>query len=227
VHASCHRYHRFRKAPLGPVLGLLGAACLAGCGGQVSVKSVWHDHASRSQTFTRILVVAVSPDYAQRCRFEYWLVKDLQNDKVAADSSCNSMPKDVPLNRENIVRVVAALHSDAVLSTSLVQGSFKMQEGGTAETRGGGNYEATGFGYATGVYGMYGVPVTYAEFETAQPLIAMKGKVHVVSRLYEVRGASLIYSIDTTARDLEDSSLGLAAITPAIADRLRRDRLIH
>ena len=227
MHASCHRHKRLRKAPLGPVLGLLGAACLAGCGGQVTVKSAWQSQAARSQSFTRVLMVGVSPDYAQRCRFEYWMVKDLQNDKVAADSSCNSMTKEVPLNRENIERVVAALHSDAVMSTSLVQASFSMQQGGTADTRGGGNYEATGFGYATGMYGLYGVPVTYAEFETAPPITALKGEVHVLTRLHDVRSASLIYSIDTKVRDLEDSSLGLAAITPAIAERLRRDGLIH
>jgi hypothetical protein len=227
VHASCHRYQQFGKAPLGRVLALLGAACLAGCGGQVTVKSAWQNQASRGQTFTRILVVAVSPDYSQRCKFEYWMVKELQSDKVEADSSCNSMPKEVPLDRENVVRVVAALHSDAVLSTSLVEGSFRMQEGGSADTRGGGNYEATGYGYATGVYGMYGVPVTYAEFATAPPIIAMKGEVHIVTRLYAVRGASLVYSIDTTGRDLESSSLALATITPAIGERLRRDGLIH
>jgi hypothetical protein len=228
VHLSSRRYQQFRSALRGPALGLLGAACLAACGGQVSVKSSWQDHAARNQPYTRILVIAVTPDYTQRCRFEYWMAKDLQSDKVVADSSCNSMPKDVQLTRDNVVRVVAALHSDAVLATSLVEGSFRMQEGGSAETRGGGNYEAIGYGYGTGYYyGLYSVPVTYATFETAPPLTEMKGTVHIVTRLYDVRSASLIYSIDTKARDLESTSLGLAAITPAIADRLRHDGLIQ
>src|SRR5450432_4736777 len=93
---------QWHQIPVGLALGVAAIALLAGCTGRPSVKSTWSDGNSRNLTFTRLLVVGVSPDYTQRCNFEYWLVRDLRSNKLAADASCNYMTKDEPLRRAGI-----------------------------------------------------------------------------------------------------------------------------
>ena len=61
-----------------------------------------------------------------------------------------------PLTRENIERVVASVHADAVLATRLVSLNSGQQVGGSNDTRGDALYKSTDFGY-----GAYGMPVTY------------------------------------------------------------------
>ena len=207
--------------------GLITGMLAAGCTGRSSVKSNWVDNASRSESFSRLLVVGVSPDYSQRCNFEFWLVRDLRSDNVQADASCSSMTKEVPLTRETVERLVATLHSDAVLATSLVSANWKSKEGGSYDTRSTGSYKYVASGWDTGFYGVYGVPVDYYEFKTLPSITNARAQAHVLSKLYETRGAKLIYTIDIKARDIESSQLGMATITPAIAKRLRHDGLIR
>jgi len=69
--------------------------------------------------------------------------------------------------------------------------------------------------------------VDYYEFKTLPSVMNSKGAGHILTRLYETQGADLIYTIDTKVKDVESSQLGLAMVTPAIADQLHRDRLIH
>ena len=212
---------------VGLALGLAAVALLAGCTGRPSVKSTWSDAHSRNLTFTRLLVVGVSPDYTQRCNFEYWLVRDLRSTKLAADASCNYMTKDEPLSREGIERIVATLHSDGVLATRMVASDWITKEGDTSDTRSTGSYKNIASGYDTGFYGVYGVPVNYYQFKTLPSVMNSQGAGHIVTKLYETHGAALVYTIDTKVKDVESSQLGLGMVTPAIADRLRRDRLIQ
>ena len=113
-----------------------------------------------------------------------------------------------------------------MLATSLVDKAWGVEEGGSRETRGDAYYKATDMGYATGYYGVYGVPVIYGEFQTAPTLTTMQGAVHVTSKLFETRGATVVYTMDTVARDLEARDSGLATLTEPMAERLRRDGLI-
>jgi hypothetical protein len=212
---------------VGLALGLAAVAFLAGCTGRPSVKSSWSDSHSRNLTFTRLLVVGVSPDYTQRCNFEYWLVRDLRSNKLAADASCNYMSKDEPISRESVERVVATLHSDGVLATRMVASDWITKEGGTGDTRSTESYKNIASGYDTGFYGTYGVPVDYYQFKTLPSIMNSQGAGHIVTKLYETHSASLVYTIDTKVKDVESSQLGLAMVTPSIADRLRRDRLIQ
>ena len=218
---------QWQHCAVGIALSLAAGALLTGCTGRPSVKSTWSEGSSRNQTFTRLLVVGVSPDYAQRCNFEYWLVRDLHSNNLAADASCNYMGKDEPLNRENIVRLVNSLHSDGVLATRMVASSWITKEGGSTDTRSTGSYKYIASGYDTGFYGAYGLPVDYYQFKTLPSIMNAKGAGHIITRLYETRGASVVYTIDTKVKDVESSQLGLAMATPAIADRLRSDRLVH
>ena len=218
------RWHRYSA---GLALAVAAGAILVGCTGQPSVKSTWSASASRNQSFARLLVVGVSPDYAQRCNFEYWMVRDLRTDKLVADASCNSMSKDEPLTRASIERLVATLHSDGVLTTRMVASSWLTKEGGSHDTRSTGSYKYIASGYDTGFYGAYGMPVDYYQFKTLPSIMNSRGAGHIITNLYETHGGSLAYSIDTKVEDVESSQLGLAMVTPAIVDRMRRDKLIR
>lgn len=206
---------------------LIAAAGIAACSSRPVVKSNWVDNAVRPQTFSRPLVVGVSPDYSQRCNFEFWLVRDLRSENVQADASCSYMPKDEPLSRAAIERLVAAQHNDAVLATSLVNAAWRSKEGGTYDTRSTGSYKYVASGWDTGFYGGYGMPVDFYEFKTLPSISNARGQAHVLTKVYETKAAALVYTIDIKAKDIESSQLGLAMITPAIAERLQRDGLVR
>jgi hypothetical protein len=212
---------------VGPLLLLLGAAWLSGCVSQASSRGAWQEGVPRDQSFKRILVVGVTPDVNQRCAFEFFLASQIRSDSVKAIASCDAVTKKDPLTRESIEHAVAAQQADAVLATTLVSRDWGAEEGRGRDSRGGGTYKATDSGYATGYYGAYGVPVVYGEFQTAPSIITLKGEVRVESKLFETRNATLVYTMETIARDLESRDAGLAAITEPIADRLRRDGLIR
>jgi hypothetical protein len=217
---------RFQAARLG-VACAIAALCLAGCTGKTSVRSNWIDNASRSQTFSHLLVVGVTPDFGPRCNFEFWMVRDLRSQGIHADASCSSMTKEEPLSRAAIERIVATLHSDGVLAVSLVSAAWRAKEGGSYDTRSSGQYKYVASGYDTGFYGVYGLPVDYYQFKTQPSITNARGQAHVLTKLYDTRDARLVYTIDIKVRDIESSQLGLATITPAIAERLRRDGLIR
>lgn len=210
---------------------LVAAAGLTGCatGPHASVSGTWQDNAPRNESFTRVLIVGVSPDLNQRCRFERFMASKINNESATTlgIASCSVVAQKTPLTRESIEQAVVAEKADAVLATLLVSREWKEQEGGSRDTRGGGYYKATGMGFDTGYYGVYGVPVVYGEFETAPSAIVMQGDVNLASRLYATQGPTLIYTMNTTAGDLESSDSGTSLITAAIAERLHREGLIR
>lgn len=218
---------QIRSASVGPMLLLLGAAWLSGCAQQARVTSAWQDNVSRNQSFTRVLIVGVSPNVNQRCAFEHFLASQVKSESTVAIASCDAVTQKNPLTRESIEAAVAKYQVDAVLATTLVAVDWGTKEGGSRDTRGGAYYKATDAGYATGYYGVYGVPVIYADFQTAPSITEIKGEVHVTTKLYETRGPTLVYTLDTTARDLKSRDEGLSMLTAPIADRLRRDGLIR
>jgi hypothetical protein len=202
---------------------LLLTVWLCGCSG-VSVKGRWQDGAPRSQTYARLLVIGVSPDRDLRCAFELTFVSQLRSASTTPISSCEQLGAKDPLTRENVERAAAAVHADAVLATRLVSMSAGAEEGATHDDRGTSLYKPTDFGY-----GAYGMPVTYVDFETAAPLTSLKSSLHVVTKLYETHGATLIYTIDTVTKSQEINSTEatLVTITAPTADRLRRAGLIR
>jgi hypothetical protein len=200
---------------------LLGAACLSASASAASVKSAWSDNVSRKQTFSRVLVVGISPDVDQRCTFERALAAMIKSASTVAIVSCNVVAQKNPLTRESIEAAVTAQNADAVLATSLISKSWGMKEGGTYDTRGGAYYKAT-----DSYYGVYGTVVA-ADFQTSAPITTVKGEAHVTSKLYETHGATVVYTVDTKVRNVEASDVGIAEITAAIGKRLRRDRLIR
>jgi hypothetical protein len=129
-----------------------------------------------------------------------------------------------PLTRESVERAAASANADAVLATRLVSAAAGHGEGNSTDTRGDSVYKATDF-----AYGAYGMPVTYVDFQTAPPLTSITSSLHVVTKLYETHGATLIYTIDTVTKsqEIDSTEATLVTITQPTADRLRRAGLIQ
>ena len=196
---------------------------LCGCSG-VSVKGTWQDGAPRNQTYARLLVIGVSPDRDLRCAFESTFASQLTSASTAVISSCSQMNAKEPLTRENVERVAASVHADAVLATRLVSMHMGHGQGNSDDMRGDSVYKATDF-----AYGAYGMPVTYVDFQTAPPLQSLTSSLHVVTKLYETQGAMLIYTIDTVTKsqEIDSTEATLITITAPTADRLRKAGLIR
>ena len=196
---------------------------LCGCSG-VSVKGRWQDGAPRNQTYARLLVIGVSPDRDLRCAFEATFASALKSESTTVITSCSQMSAKEPLTRENVERAAASVHADAVLATRLVSMHTGQGEGNSSDMRGDSQYKATDFDY-----GAYGMPVTYVDFQTAPPLTSMTSSLHVVTKLYETHGATLIYTIDTVTKsqEIDSTEATLVTITDPTADRLRRAGLIR
>ena len=203
-----------------PALLLLSAGCLS-ASPRASVKGAWSDNASRDQSFSRVLVVGISPNLNARCAFERALASELKTADTVAIVSCDAIPPETPLTRESIEAAVAAQDADAVLSTSLISQSWGAEAGGTRDTRGDAYRKAT-----DAYYGLYGTVVA-TDFQTTAPITTVQGEAHVTSKLYETRGATVVYTLDTKVRNVESQDEGLAVITAPIGKRLRKAGLIR
>jgi hypothetical protein len=103
------------------------------------------------------------------------------------------------------------------------------QQGNTRDTRATPYYQVTGEGYVTGDLGAYGVPVAFVQLESTPSIPMITGQVYVVTKLFTVPDATLIYTVDTAAKsdDIQSSSSAVESIAALIGDRLRRDGVIH
>lgn len=201
---------------------LLAFASIAGCTQPLKVAGAWSEGATRPQTFNKLLIVGVSPDYKQRCEFEAVLERTLRsNSTVVANRSCSAMKADEPLSRESIERVAATIGTDGVLATRLVAATSSLKEGGSGETRGSALYKASDIGY-----GYYGMPVVYGDFEVSPSVFSLETEFEVTTQLYETRTASLVYSLTTTGKTRDASHIVREDISSAIVARLRKVGLI-
>jgi hypothetical protein len=201
---------------------------LAACTRPATVESAWPGGARQARTFSKILVVGVSPDYTTRCRFERMMMDSLNTNGVQSMTSCSRMASKDPLTREAVVEIVRDLGADAVLSTRLVDGKVKTVEGGSDEARGEAYYKPVGYGYMDDpFYGSYGLPITYVDFVAEAPTMTMRRTVVVSSNLYETQGATVVYTLDTATYDKKSQGEVIDSVTDAIAKRLRRDGLLR
>jgi hypothetical protein len=115
------------------------------------------------------------------------------------------------------------------VATILVSKEWHMKKGGDMDTRGGGSYKAVDSGWAEyyGYYGTYGVPVVYGEFKTAPSVTTLKGDVEIRTNVYATATGALVFTLDTTGKNLEGRAEGLDALTTPIAERLRRENLVR
>ena len=201
---------------------ILTTAGLAGCTQSIRATGNWAEGATRSQTFRKLLVVGVSPDYNQRCNFEWVLATKIRSANVEAITSCSLMKADVQLSRESIEPVVRSVGADGVVATRLVTSAGSLKEGGSGDTRGSALYKASDSGY-----GYYGMPVVYGDFEQTRPIIDLENTFEVTTQVYETRGASQVYSLKTKGKSRDAINIVREDISSAIAERLRQDGLIQ
>jgi hypothetical protein len=219
---------RLKNTSVGAGLLILSLAWLVGCSGD-SVKSAWQQPGPRPPPFSRILIVGISTDFTQRCSFEYSLASQFQGSSTTPIASCDTlMPKDA-LTRANIERVVAATHADAVLTSTVVTVQMGSEQGNTRDTRGTSYYQVTGVGWVTGDLGAYGVPVAFVQLDTTKPIPQITGSVHILTKLFDVNDAKLLYTLDseTKSDDVQSSSSAIETITGEIGAKLHRDGIIH
>lgn len=211
-----------RRSRILTVPGLLAATLwLSGCTNHAKVSGQWLEGAPKKQSYKAVLLVGLTPDMNARCAFEHFLARHLQTEHTEAIASCDVVDRKVPLSREVIEAAVIDQQIDAVLTTMLVSKEWSVEEGGSRDTRGSAQYKATDAGLATGYYGWYGVPVVYGEFQANATSLNMNGNVKVKSRLFETRGKSAVYELNTQADQLGSTDVALATITSAIAAGLR------
>jgi len=196
-------------------------ASLAASQSHASVSGAWTDGVARDQTFSRVLVVGISPDLNARCPFERSMAAKIRSANTVALVSCDVMPLKAELTRENVEAAVAEQKADAVLVTGLISKEWEVQEGGPRDTRG-----ATYYKPIDSYYGVYGTVVA-ADFHATAPITTIQGEVHVVTKLYETRGATVVYTLDSKERNIESRAEGVAAITTPIGKKLRKDGLIR
>jgi hypothetical protein len=208
-----------RPSRLPPLLLLVG--WLFASPSYASVTGAWSPDVSRDQSFSRVLVVGISPDLNLRCPFERALATRIKSANTVAIVSCDVMPANAELTRESIEAAVAARNADAVLVTSLISRAWEAKEGATRDTTGAAYYKAT-----DSYYGAYGTVVA-ADFRVSDPITTIRGEAHITSKLYETRGATVVYTLDTKVRNIESRAEGLAEITSPIGKKLRKEELIR
>ena len=216
-----HRPSATRHAPPRLLAAILALAGLTACTGNVAVDGQWTEGVARQGSFGNFLVVGISTDYNQRCAFEYALVSSLRDEAISASTSCSVISKDEPLSRESVVKAAQKTGADAVLATHIVEFDGKAKEGASADARGGLTYKATD------IEQYFATTVVTAKMVTAPSVFTISGTVRLSTRLFETKGATLVYAMDTRAKELESRGSGLAEIAPAIVRRLRSDGLLR
>ena len=213
-----------RQLPVVKTLLFLCAAALsASVSASASVKGEWVDKAARGQTFSRIIVVGVSPNIDQRCPFERNLAQRIKSESpsTVVMASCDVVAEKNPLTRESIEAAVAAQNADAVIATSLISKDWDVKQGNTYDSRGSAQYKAT-----DAYYGLYGTVVA-ADFQTSAPVAMLNGAAHIVSKFYETKGKTVVYTLETSVKNVSSQEAGLIEITSPIGKRLRKEGLIR
>jgi hypothetical protein len=229
-------HRRLSRLVLYPLLVLLLGVWQSGYAKHAHVESKWQKNAPRDKSYTRVLVVGLSPDYNLRCEFEWFMVSQIRSESTQAVASCDHMHSTEKLNVDSVAAIVKDQKTDAVLTTQLFSQSQDAEVGGSNETRGADMYKAVGTGYANGYYGAYGyyggfggfgIPVVYGEFEVLPPITTIEGKASVISMLFATADNQLIYELKVTAKDLHSTDDALASIADPIGKRLRHAGLIR
>ena len=99
--------HRAKRRAFLPALLLVGVASLAAFPSHAS-DGGWSDGVSHDQSFSRILVVGISPEFNQRCSFERSLASKIKSANTVAIVSCSVIPQDTELTRESVEALLAS-----------------------------------------------------------------------------------------------------------------------
>ena len=212
---------RVTRPSLLPALLLVSVGSFAAFSSHASTTGAWSDDASHDQSFSRVLVVGISPDLNQRCAFERAMASKIKSANTVAIVSCNVIPANSELTRESVEAAVAANNADAVLATSLISKEWDAKEGANRDSQGAAYYKPI-----DSYYGVYGTVVA-ADFRTSAPITTFEGAAHVTTKLYETRGATVVYAVDTKVKKIESRAEGIAAISEPVVKKLRKEGLIR
>jgi hypothetical protein len=202
---------------------LVSVALISGCAGGGSASSAWQAP-KPYPVFSRILIVGVSTDINQRCDFEYAMASQFSGTQTKGIASCDSMTSKDLLTRANIERVVAAVGANAVLTVAVANVQVSSHKSEPVAY-----WQVTGVGYVVSPVGAYGVPVAFVDLKTTTPLPTVTGEVHLMTKLYDAKDASLVYSLDTQskANASQSTTTTMLALSGQIGDRLHRDGVIN
>jgi hypothetical protein len=205
---------------------VLSACLVTGCASGGSSSTNWASGAPRGNTYSRVLVVGVTPSEDDRCMFENFLADQLTSPATQVIQSCDQATPVTPPTQESVAKMVAATGADAVLATRLVGAQAAVQNDGSRDDRGGYYFKAEGTADAVGPWGFYDLPVVYGQYENEPALSVLEGQLTVSSKFYATQSRSLVSTITTTVKDMDTSDNSIAAVAAAIANRLRSDHLV-
>jgi hypothetical protein len=231
MRASTSRMRATRPIAAGMIAraGLLMAAMalLAACASQSSVTTNWADGAPRDRVYSRVLVVAVTSDANARCMFEEFMASQLASAATQVFQSCDASATVTPPTRASIAAAARATNADAVVASMLVREKEGEQTGGTRDTRGGEYFQASGEAMVSGPLGFNEAEVEWGREEYVPATTVVEGTLDVTTHFYSTQGPQLVCTLDTVVHDVQSTEGGMAALTEAVADRLRRDKLVR
>lgn len=208
-----------------------GGLCLAllllvgGCASGTHVRSTWHEPEGSRGPYSKVLVIGVSENVKRRRSFEEAMLGEIVSRQTKAWSSLRQMGAKQPLNRETLTPVVRSLGADAVIVTRLVSRKVTPSEtAGRVELQSR-QQAPSSLNDPNNLARLF----TYEYHEHEEPgELRARSQVVVTTELYETNNdADLVYSmtVETTFTETEDDIM--AALSTAIARRLRAENLVR
>lgn len=194
---------------------------LSACSRPTAVSPTWQEQPSsdalKAAPFDRVIVIGISQNSNQRRRFENEMTARLKNSGTTAWPSYTSLEPGAAINRENVLKATEKLSANAVLVTRLANNKVSTKD---VDER----TEVESTPESQTPIGIF--RRDYKEYEEPG-YVVVKYNVSLISEFYAVKGAQLLYSIETTTYDKETEFDVLDDVTKAISKQLRKDGLIQ
>ncbi len=185
---------------------------IIGCAG-TELTQTWVDEAHRGKPVSNILVIGLTYKDNEEVRrsFEESFVRHLRAAGVEAVSSMDaiSIPANMKLEKEEILKVVNKFNNDAVIITHLVGKEEK-----EAYTRSG-----TGNG---GYYGYYGWAYNYSRPGYSQTIKS----VRLATKLYDVKTEKLIWSGQSETMKPDSTKQMINDVINVVIKDLQKNKLL-
>lgn len=172
----------------------------------------WVDEAYRGKPVSDILVIGVTHKKDNRQSFEDKFVAQLKVSGVEAVSSSDviSIPSDLELKKEDIVKAVDKYKNDAVIITHLI--GVKEKESYTPPERNQGDY-----------YGYYG----WAFSSAHEPgYYRTHTLVRLATHLYDVKTEKLIWSGESESSDQNPTNQIMDELIEVLIKDLKKNKLL-
>ena len=80
---------------------------VAGCVGHTSVDGNWQEGAAKGESYSRVLVIGLSPNASARCDFESFMVTQIRATGTDAKASCILMKTSEPITEESVAEAIS------------------------------------------------------------------------------------------------------------------------